>query len=379
MTSENAHEKYIRQCFELALTAEGRTSPNPIVGAVVVSDDGTILGTGYHPKQGEPHAEVFALDEAGEKARGATIYVSLEPCSHQGRTPPCTDRVIASGVKRVVAAMTDPNPKVAGSGFEKLRTAGIEVVTPVLEEEARWTNRAFLKAISTGTPWVVLKIATTLDGKIADRTGTSKWITGPEARQHVHELRNRLDCVLIGATTARLDNPELNVRELGSSARHPKRAVLDPNLTVDTGSRLFDPNTGGDTIVYCGEECTIKKDYPSGVHIALVPGKPLDTGDKGMRLNLGHVLKDLKERGVSSVLCEGGGTLAGSLLEEDLVDEIHWFVAPAILGDTDAIASVSIKRPVPLSTMKRFRHLKSTTLGGDTLIHLIRPALPWLK
>lgn len=355
----------MKQCFELALQAEGRTSPNPIVGAVVVSPEGEVVGTGFHPKAGEPHAEVFALNEAGEKARGATIYVSLEPCCHHGKTPPCTDKVIASGVKKVVAAMTDPNPKVAGVGFEKLRTAGIEVVEPVLEDEARWINRAFIKVITTGMPWVILKLASTLDGKIADRTGTSKWITGPEARKFVHELRNRTDCVLIGAATARLDNPELNVRDIYRS-RNPKRAVIDPNLTIDPASRLCDASTGGDTIIYCSEQAQ-QIHYPDSVQIVRVP----KSADK---LDLEYILKDLKKQQVSSVLCEGGGKLAGSLIDQNLVDELIYIIAPAILGDENATPSITTGRKIALKDLNRFEHVVSTVLGQDTLIHMVKQA-----
>ncbi len=362
MTPTDEDKRFIQQCFELALEAEGRTAPNPIVGAVVVSKDGEVVGKGFHPKAGQPHAEVFALDEAGERARGGTIYVSLEPCCHHGKTPPCTDRVIASGVKKVVAAMTDPNPKVAGVGFEKLRAAGIEVVEPVLEDEARWHNRAFIKTITTGMPWVTLKMASTLDGKIADRTGTSKWITGPEARKFVHELRNKMDCVLIGAATARLDNPELNVRDIYRS-RNPKRAVIDPNLTIDPNSRLCDASTGGDTIIYCSEQAQ-QINYPSSVQVVRVPRD----ADK---LDLHHILKDLKTKQVSSVLCEGGGNLAGALLENDLVDELIFILAPAILGDQNGIPSIACGKEIQLKDMKRFRHLKSTVLGEDTVIHMV--------
>ncbi|MDZ4834630.1 MAG: bifunctional diaminohydroxyphosphoribosylaminopyrimidine deaminase/5-amino-6-(5-phosphoribosylamino)uracil reductase RibD [Candidatus Melainabacteria bacterium] len=361
MTPTNDDRRFIQQCFDLALEAEGRTSPNPIVGAVVVSKDGEVVGKGFHPKAGEPHAEVFALDEAGEKARGGTIYVSLEPCCHHGKTPPCTDQVIASGVKKVVAAMTDPNPKVAGVGFEKLRAAGIEVVEPVLEEKARWHNRAFIKVITTGMPWVTLKLASTLDGKIADRTGTSKWITGPEARKYVHELRNRMDCVLIGAATARLDNPELNVRDIYRS-RNPKRAVIDPNLTIDPASRLCDASTGGDTIIYCSEQAQQIR-YPSTVQVVRVPKLT-------EKLDLQHILKDLKSRQVSSVLCEGGGNLAGALLAENLVDELIFIIAPAILGDEKGTPSIASGKEIRLNDMKRFSHLSSTVLGEDTVIHM---------
>jgi diaminohydroxyphosphoribosylaminopyrimidine deaminase/5-amino-6-(5-phosphoribosylamino)uracil reductase len=382
MTNKTADEQYMQQCFALALKAEGRTAPNPIVGALVVQSDGTVVGTGFHPKHGQPHAEVFAIDEAGEKARGATIYVSLEPCCHHGKTPPCTDKVIASGIKKVVAAMTDPNPKVGGKGFEKLRAAGIEVVTGILAPEAQWINRAFVKTIATGLPWITLKIAATLDGKIADRNGTSKWITGPEARRYVHELRNRLDCVLIGTETARTDDPELNVREL-DQFRHPKRAVLDTNLSLKPDSRIFDGSTGGDTIIYCSKQALDKgHNLPSHVSVVAVPKTEANhvlrkiEGNVGSNstvyLDLAEVLKDLRTRKVSSVLCEGGGVLAGSLIENDLVDEIIWIVAPAILGDNQARPGVAVRHEVKLAELKRYQLIESKSLGEDAVIHLKR-------
>ncbi len=369
---EQTDEVYMHDCFNLALQAEGRTAPNPIVGALVVRDDGHIVGTGYHPAAGKPHAEVYALDAARDLARGATLYVSLEPCCHYGKTPPCTDKIIKSGIRKVVAAVEDPNPKVSGRGFEQLRAAGIELVYPLLREQARWLNRSFIKAISTGMPWVVLKIASTLDGKIADRYGKSRWITGEEAREYVHELRNRLDCVLVGAATVRVDDPELNVRDI-VHFRHPKRAVVDTNLTIKPNARMCNPENGGNTIIYCSEESFKKQGgYPEKVEI--VPTPTIDNGSQSgpARADLQFVLRDLKKHNVNSILCEGGGSLAGSLLQHDLVDEIVWILAPAILGDPEAVPSSIINRAIPLNGMKRFHHFESVVLGQDTLIRLTR-------
>ncbi|MBX9666899.1 MAG: bifunctional diaminohydroxyphosphoribosylaminopyrimidine deaminase/5-amino-6-(5-phosphoribosylamino)uracil reductase RibD [Candidatus Obscuribacterales bacterium] len=369
---EQTEEELMHDCFNLALQAEGRTAPNPIVGAMVVRDDGAILGTGYHPAAGKPHAEVYALDAARELARGATLYVSLEPCCHYGKTPPCTEKIIKSGIRRVVAAVEDPNPKVSGRGFEQLRAAGIELVYPLLREQARWLNRSFIKTITTGMPWVVLKIASTLDGKIADRYGKSRWITGPEAREYVHELRNRLDCVMVGAATARVDDPELNVRDI-VHFRHPKRAVVDTNLTIKPDARMCNPESGGNTIIYCSEEAFKSKGaYPDKVEIVQTPTIANGSQTSPERADLQFVLKDLKKHNVNSILCEGGGSLAGSLLQNDLVDEIVWIVAPAILGDPEAVASSTINSAIPLKNVKRFHHFESVVLGQDTLIRLTR-------
>ncbi len=368
-------KNYIRQCFELALQAEGRTSPNPMVGAIVVGKDGQVVGTGFHPRAGEPHAEVYALTEAGEKAKGATIYVSLEPCCHHGKTPPCTDRIISSGIKRVVAAMKDPNPKVEGGGFKQLKEAGIEVVSDVLASEAQWLNRAFVKAVTTGVPWVVLKIASTLDGKIADRFGKSQWITGEESRKFVHRLRNHLDCVLIGAATARMDNPRLNVRDV-EDPRDPVRAVVDSKLSIDPISHLFDKSTGGSTIIYCSPEALAEKKghFPATaefVPIGTANGASKDACAVDFR-DLRSILKDLKTRGVNSVLCEGGGRLAASLLEEDLIDEIFWITAPAILGDNQGKAAIESRRTVSIDELKRFHFMESMQLGDDTMVRLVK-------
>ncbi len=381
-------EKYMRLCFDLARQAEGRTAPNPMVGAVVVGEDGEIVGRGFHPQAGKPHAEVFALDQAGERARGATLYVSLEPCCHHGKTPPCTDKVIASGVRKVVAAMRDPNPKVAGGGFARLQECGIEIVYDVLADQAGWLNRAFIKCITRGMPWVCLKIAATLDGKIADRNGKSQWITGDLSRQYVHHLRNRFDCVLIGAGTARADDPKLNVRldALSNGSpdapnpdallrspepiRHPRRAVIDGKLSLAANSHLCDATTGGETIVYCSEEAFRAEGhkYPAGV--VLVPLNGGDLRHEMQKVDLSAVLKDLKSRSVMSILCEGGSRLAGELIAKDLVDEIIWMVAPAILGDCQGLSAVDSGMILSMSDASRFIPIDCKRLGDDTVMHL---------
>ncbi|MDX2104777.1 MAG: bifunctional diaminohydroxyphosphoribosylaminopyrimidine deaminase/5-amino-6-(5-phosphoribosylamino)uracil reductase RibD [Candidatus Melainabacteria bacterium] len=366
-------EAIMRRCLELARLAEGRTSPNPIVGCVVVDKDNNFIAEGFHRKHGEVHAEVEALDKAGEKARGGTLFVNLEPCSHFGKQPPCADRIIASGIAKVVAAIGDPNPKVAGKGFKKLEDAGIKVVRDVLSLEAKLFNKPFLKAKTQGLPWVVLKIAATLDGHIADRDGKSKWITGDQARLLVMNLRNKADAVIIGAGTARADNPKLSVRGLpANDSRDPVRVVIDPKLSVQKESNLFLKETGGRTIVYCSNDATCNHTLGDHVKIKKTPGKSKNAIDP--ELDLTWILKDLvEEEGINNVLCEGGGILAGNLLQENLVDDIYWFVAPKILGDSKAKLAVEGQNAIPLGKAKAFELNAPQIIGMDLLLLLHNP------
>ncbi len=356
---------FMQTCLDLAARAAGRTSPNPMVGAVVLSSEGELVGQGFHHRAGEAHAEVLALEEAGERARGGTLYANLEPCCHTGRTPPCVERVIASGVTRVVAGMRDPNPLVAGGGAKRVSEDGIEIQVGVLEDECRWLNRGFIKRHTQGLPWLCLKLATTLDGKIADREGTSRWITGPESKQRVHELRNAFDCVLIGFATAAKDDPLLNVRDI-SGGRDPLRAVVDPRLSVSPTSRLCIEGTGGDTVLFCSQEAKAASHAAFPEHVRLI-----DVGHEpgSHYLELKQALAWLAEQGVLTVLCEGGGRLAGRLLEQGLVDEICWFIAPKIIGDPAAVPAVATANPVVLKNCWQLEIRALERLGTDILVH----------
>jgi diaminohydroxyphosphoribosylaminopyrimidine deaminase/5-amino-6-(5-phosphoribosylamino)uracil reductase len=360
------YESLMRRCLELALKAHGRTAPNPLVGAVVVDDNGEVIAEGYHRRRGEPHAEVHALKEAGERARGQTLYVNLEPCCHFGKTPPCTDAVIASGVKRVVAGMTDPNPKVAGGGIAALRKAGIEVVSDVLESECRWLNRGFCTRIGSNRPWVHLKMAVTLDGRIADREGQSRWITGPEARAYVHKLRNTSDVVIIGGATAAIDDPELTVREI-AGGRDPLRVVIDTQLRLPPRRRLFD--TGRSAVFTAIDKVPEESIFGASTKIVGMP-----SSESGEGIDLKAVLERLAEDGANEVLCEGGGRLAAAFLEADLVDEVHWFVAPVLLIDKEAKPSLSGRQPRKIGQALTLVKSETRAMGNDTLIHgLLRP------
>ncbi len=342
---------YMQRALELAGQAEGRTAPNPMVGAVVVRD-GEVVGEGYHERAGAPHAEAAALRVAGERARGATVYVNLEPCAHHGRTPPCTDGLISAGVKRVVAGMVDPYPLVSGKGISQLRAAGIDVEVGVLEDECKKLNAAYLSGIVRGRPLVVLKAAATLDGRIATVTGESQWITGEEARAHAHGVRNRLDAILVGSETALADDPSLTCRTEGG--RDPVRIVLDSNLRVPADARMFQD---GRALVYS----TVQ---PQAGHPAQVVVVPSADG----RVDLNAVLADLLERGIHSVLVEGGGQVHRSFLEQGLVDRLLLYLSPMVLaGGKGWVGGDPVQY---LTDAYRFSVRRATHLGEDLLVEL---------
>lgn len=358
-------ERHMSHCIEVARKAEGRTSPNPMVGALVVDDNGQVIAEGFHAKAGEPHAEVHALDKAGPAAKGKTLYVNLEPCCHHGRTPPCSQKVITSGVKRVVIGMKDPNPKVAGGGIDELKAAGIEVTVGILEDRCRYLNRAFLKWISKKSPWLCLKMAATLDGRIADRTGKSRWISGPEARAYVHELRDRFDCVLIGGATALRDDPQLTVRDINiKGSRNPLRAVLDSKLELKGDSRLLlDHGDGSRTVLFADTDIAAANGstFSGGIEVVGV-------ARNANGLDLVQILKWLAENRITSVMCEGGARLAGSLLRDGLVDEVEWIVAPKFLCDEKSKSAVSDSRYIDLSNAIALQSTDISKLGEDVLI-----------
>lgn len=318
---------YMKRALRLA--RRGKTSPNPMVGAVVVRE-GRIVGEGYHPKAGEPHAEVFALRQAGPLARGADLYVTLEPCCHQGKMPPCTDAVIRSGVKRVFAAMQDPNPQVGGKGFEILRKAGIEVHVGLMESEARKLNEAYIKRVTTGLPFVLWKAAMTLDGKIATRTGDSRWVTGEKARAYVHRLRAQSDAILVGIGTVLADDPQLTNRQVAKNAKNPLRVVVDSDADTPLEARVL--GNEAETVI------AVTVQAPKGRVEALrnAGAKALVLPDDNGRVPLRALMTELAGMGINSILLEGGGELAASMLAEGLVDKGLIFIAPKIVGGRDA-------------------------------------------
>lgn len=309
----------------LRLAARGlyTTTPNPRVGCVLVRD-GRIVGEGWHEKAGQPHAEVHALAAAGELARGATAYVTLEPCSHFGRTPPCADALVKAGVNRVVAAMQDPNPEVAGKGLEKLRRAGIETSSGLLETEARELNVGFVSRMSRGRPWVRLKVAMSLDGRTALNNGISQWITGAAARRDAHAWRARACAMMTGIGTVRDDDPQLTVREV-ATPRQPLRVLLDGWLEVRPAAKII---AGGNALVYSSvaDEARAAALREQGAEVVVLP-------DGTGKVDLPAMLRDLAGRGINEVMVEAGARLNGALLKAGCIDEMLIYQAPVILGD----------------------------------------------
>ncbi len=325
----NEYKKLMRRCIKLAKKSEGHVSPNPLVGAVIFDDDFRIISEGRHEKYGENHAERNAILSAKEDLNGKSIIVNLEPCSHYGKTPPCADLIIEKGIKKVIVGMVDPNPKVACNGIKKLQEAGIEVITGVLEKECRQLNEIFIKNQEKKLPFITIKTATTLDGKIAASTGSSKWITDEVSRSEVQKLRNKYDAILTSSQTVIKDNPSMTCRM--KNGRNPVRVVLDTHLKTMPDSKIYN-NDGTRVIIITGENVQdeqIKK-YSSNVEI-------IKCETKNGHVNLHKMAENLFKQGIMSILIEAGGTLNNAFIQEKLADNLIQFVAPKILSDKEAI------------------------------------------
>lgn len=361
--------EFIKLALQLAAQGSGLVSPNPLVGSVVVND-GRIVGRGYHRYDELKHAEVWALEQAGEKARGATVYVNLEPCSHNGegkRTPPCVRALIETGVKRVVAAMVDPNPRVNGAGFRQLREAGIEVIEGVLEREAQRLNEKYTKFVTTGLPFVHLKTACSLDGRIATRAGDSKWITGEEARAASQALRHEYDAILVGIGTVLADDPALTDRTQRVRRRPLLRAVLDASLRIPVDSQLVKTANEFPLAVFANQEM-ISTDRSKELEQRGVKVIGVENHSDGF--NLSQVLKSLAEMKITSVIVEGGATTAGSFIERRLIDKATFFVAPKIIGGRNAIAAIGgagfekLRDAIELQEIAVVRHGQDLEITG---------------
>ena len=353
---------YMQRALALARQALGRVSPNPAVGAVLVRS-GRVVGEGYTQPPGGPHAEIVALGQAGEAARGAALYVSLEPCCHHGRTPPCTEAIIAAGVAEVHLATLDPDPNVNGSGRDQLAAAGIAVHVGEGEEEARRLNEAYIKHRTTGLPFVIAKFAASLDGRIAAASGDSRWISGPQSRQWAHEQRATMDAIMVGVNTILVDDPQLTARPGGQeSERQPLRVVADSHGRTPASARVL--QGPGEALI-----ATSDRSDPSwrqaieaaGAEVLVLPSD-------GDSLDLTALLRALAERGVLSLLAEGGGILLGSLFDQGLVDKVQVIIAPLIIGAAEAPAAVAGRGAERLADAWRLREVTVERLGDDILI-----------
>lgn len=318
--------RYMTHAIELARQGVGRTAPNPPVGAVIVRA-GAVVGKGYHLKAGEPHAEIFALRQAGEQALGGDLYVTLEPCSHHGKTGPCADAVIAAGIKRVFVGVEDPNPLVAGRGIERLRTAGIDVTCGVLEKECRRLIAPFARHVLTGMPYTVYKTAMTLDGKTATARGDSKWISCEKSREEVHRLRDRVEAIMVGVETVLYDDPLLNTR-IAEGGRDPLRVVVDSQLRMPVDAAMLRQESSSGTLIattLAAGEGSRRKLEAAGAEVMVLP-------DVDGRVSLPDLWKELGRRNVQTLLLEGGATLAGAALRNGLIDRMMVFVAPKMIG-----------------------------------------------
>jgi diaminohydroxyphosphoribosylaminopyrimidine deaminase/5-amino-6-(5-phosphoribosylamino)uracil reductase len=356
-------EKFMREALRQARKGMGQTSPNPTVGAVIVRN-GKVLSTGYHREAGLPHAEVEALNKLGAKATGGTLYVTLEPCNHYGRTPPCTEAIVSSGIKRVVVGMKDPNPGVSGGGCEFLRDNGIQVKAGVLETECRQINEAFLKFVTSRRPFVIVKSALTLDGWTATATGHSQWITNDKSRQFVHRLRDQVDGVMVGVRTVLADDPLLTVRLRRGRGRNPLRIVVDTHLRTPVNARILHQDSSSNTLIAVSADVPAeerRRFQREGVSILTCP-------TRGEMIDLGALMDILGTISVTSLLVEGGASIIGSMLRERLIDKFFIFKSTKILGGDDGIPMAAGPGPKRIDQCLALKDIQTRRFGNDIMI-----------
>lgn len=355
----NDYKKYMKKCISLAKKGEGFVSPNPVVGAIVLDEKGDIVGLGYHQKYGDAHAEVNALNMAGDKAKNGTIIVNLEPCSHFGKTPPCSDLIIKKGLKRLVVGTLDPNPKVSGSGIKNCKDAGIEVITCILEHDCNVLNEVFFKNQMKKKPFIAIKTAITLDGKIASKTGSSKWITSEKSRNHVQKLRNKYDAILTGSNTVLTDNPSLTCRL--KNKKNPARIVIDSKLITNPDNKIYNDD-GTKVYIAVSKDISEQKKslFPSNIEFIECPLK-------NQKIDLNYLTDELFKKGISSILVEAGGILNGAFLKENIVDKIYQFSAPKVLGDKDGKNWVEGLNITEINECLNLKKSKVLNLAPDTL------------
>lgn len=353
------HQYFMQRAIQLAAKGLGRTSPNPVVGAVLVKDK-RVVGEGFHQRAGGPHAEFIALEQAGEQARGATMYVSLEPCCHHGLTPPCVPEIVRAGVASVVVGLIDPDPRVSGQGLQELRAAGlsVEMSDEDSQEQCAEVNRAFICRLKRGRPYVTLKFASSLDGKIASRTGRSKYISGEQARRWVHRERDSHDAIMVGINTIRMDDPELTAREPGG--RTPTKIVVDSGGRLSPTARLWEQTDNGVIVLTTprGQKQLAARD---GMELIVTEGE-----DGTVDLQL--ALRKLAERGINSILLEGGSKLNGSMLDRGLIDRVAGFIAPILVGGEGAVSPIAGFGVDCVADALKLRDVGWSTLGSDLLI-----------
>ena len=362
-SSEQRWIPWMRRALQLAALAEGRTSPNPLVGAVVLDAQGRLVGEGFHARAGLPHAEPGALAQAGSSARGGTIVVTLEPCCHQGRTPPCTEAILAAGIQRVVVALTDPDPRVAGGGLQRLRDAGLEVISGILAAQAADQNRAFVHRVRTGRPWGILKWAMSLDGRTALPNGASQWISGPRARAWVHELRARCDAVIVGGGTVRADDPLLTSR--GRRSPEPLRVVLSRSLELPESAQLWQPSTAPTLVAHATAEAVALESQLNRMAALKAKGVELQTLERSEPEQL---LPELARRGCNRVLWECGPALAAAALQQGCVQEIAAVIAPKLLGGELARTPLGELGFKAMDQVLRLNCEPGRSLGQDLLL-----------
>jgi diaminohydroxyphosphoribosylaminopyrimidine deaminase/5-amino-6-(5-phosphoribosylamino)uracil reductase len=352
-------EIYMELALDLAQKALGKTSPNPLVGAVVVNNN-KIVGQGYHVRAGNPHAEKMALKEAGEKAQGADLYVTLEPCNHYGRTPPCTEAIIEAKIKNVYIATLDPNPLVAGKGVKRLKDEGINVVVGIKEKEAQLLNEVYFKYITTGLPFVALKAACSLDGKIATREGHSQWITGEKAREYGHKLRNTYDAIMVGIGTVLADDPRLTCRL--ENGRDPIRIIIDSKLSISPDAQILNLKSSVPTLIATTQGAPLikQKELAKKAEVLIV--------NEGDKVDLLQLLKILGQREITSILVEGGATLNGTLVNQRLIDKFYLFYAPILIGGLAAPGFMGGIGCARLENALKLKNITIQTIGSDFLI-----------
>ena len=357
-TSAEFDSEMMRRALHLANQGQALVSPGPLVGCVIASPEGQVVGEGFYVYEQLKHAETYALEQAGERAKGAIAYVSLEPHAHHGRTAPCTDALIKAGIARVVTPIEDPNPKVSGKGFAHLRSAGLEVSVGLLSREAERLNEKYLHFMRTGRPFVHLKLASSLDGKIATRTGESRWITGVESRAQVHELRHEFDAILIGAGTVRADDPLLTDRSKKKRRKPLVRVVLDEKLEISPDSKLVQTANESAVLVFAGNSVSSSASdaMPRGVDVVR---------DSANGRDLAMVLDELGRREIQSVLVEGGASVAGKFLDAGLVNKVSFFIAPKIIGGADAPTAIGGRGVEKLAEGIELQDVTVTQRGQD--------------